>query len=108
MTGQCCRRLPSHSPTAHPSTCQASRRERLTRSQLPLLTTSKNMVMGEFTTLAADPSLSELTIDSITQTSALATVTIEDAGSSIKTIQLRYRGVWRDPVAHDANQEHDG
>ena len=43
-----------------------------------------------FTTLAA-PSLSGVSISSITQTGAVATVTIADAGTAQKTVLLRYR-----------------
>ena len=43
-----------------------------------------------FTTLAA-PSLSGVSISSITQTGAVATATIADAGTAQKTVLLRYR-----------------
>ena len=43
-----------------------------------------------FTTLAA-PSLSGVSISTITQTSAVATATIADAGTAQKTVHLRYR-----------------
>ena len=43
-----------------------------------------------FTTLAA-PSLSGVSISSITQTGAVATATIADAGTAQKTVHLRYR-----------------
>ena len=43
-----------------------------------------------FTTLAG-PSLSNVSMGSITQTSAIATVTIADAGTAQKTVHLRYR-----------------
>ena len=48
------------------------------------------MVMGSFTTLSA-PSLSDINIDDITQTSAAATVTIADAGTARKTVHLLLR-----------------
>ena len=48
------------------------------------------MVMGSFTTLSA-PSLSGINIDDITQTSAAATVTIANAGTSRKMVYLLFR-----------------
>ena len=55
-----------------------------------------------FTTLVPDPSVSSLTIGSITQTSAVATVSIADAGQAQKTVHLRYRveetEEWSDPA----------
>ena len=48
------------------------------------------MTIGTFTTLAG-PSLSGVSISGITQTSAVATVNIEDAGTAQKTVSLRHR-----------------
>ena len=44
-----------------------------------------------FTTLAAEPSVSAVSISDITQTSATATVSIDDAGTAQKTVYLRQR-----------------
>ena len=49
------------------------------------------MLTCSFTTLASDPSVSGIGISDITNTSAVATVGIADAGSSQKTVHLRYR-----------------
>ena len=48
------------------------------------------MVIEQCTTLAA-PSLSGVSVGSITQTSAIATVSIADAGTAQKTVLLQYR-----------------
>ena len=48
------------------------------------------MIIEQCTTLAA-PSLSGISVGSITQTNAIATVTIADAGSAQNTVHLRYR-----------------
>ena len=51
---------------------------------------------------APNPSLSSVDIGSITQTSAVATVTIEDAGDAQKTVHVRYRiegtDSWSEPT----------
>ena len=44
-----------------------------------------------FTTLSPDPSVSDVSVDSITQTSATTTVTIVYPGIARKTVRLRYR-----------------
>ena len=44
-----------------------------------------------FTTLSPDPSVSGVSVGSITQTSATATVTIAYPGIALKTVHLRYR-----------------
>ncbi len=49
-----------------------------------------SMVTKSFTTLPP-PSLSEVSIGSVTQTSAVATVSIANAGSGQKTVLLQYR-----------------
>ena len=55
-----------------------------------------------FTTLVPDPSLSSVTIGNIRQTSAVATISIADAGEAQKTVHLRYRvegtEEWSDPA----------
>ena len=48
------------------------------------------MIIEQCTTLAA-PSLSGISVGSITHTNAIATVTIADAGSAQNTVHLRYR-----------------
>ena len=48
------------------------------------------MTIGTFTTLAG-PSLSGVSISGITQTSAVATLNIADAGTAQKTVSLRHR-----------------
>ena len=48
------------------------------------------MTIGTFTTLAG-PNLSSVSISGITQTSAVATVNIADAGTAQKTVSLRHR-----------------
>ncbi len=54
-----------------------------------------------FTTSTPDPSVSSVSIGSITQTSSVATLTIADAGSAQKTVHLQYRvrgtSAWRTP-----------
>ena len=49
------------------------------------------MVIESCTTLASDPSLSGVSVGSITQTTAVATVTIADAGSAQKAVLLQFR-----------------
>ncbi len=55
-----------------------------------------------FTTLVPDPSVSALSIGSIRQVSAVATIAIADAGEAQKTVHLRYRvegtGEWSGPA----------
>ena len=55
-----------------------------------------------FSTLSSEPSVSSLTIDDITQTSAVGTVSIANEGTAQKTIYLQYRvrGTvgWSDPA----------
>ena len=50
-----------------------------------------DMVMKSFTTLPPDPILLGVSVGSITQTSAVATVTIANPGTTQKTIYLQYR-----------------
>ena len=50
----------------------------------------RGMIMGTFTTLAG-PNLSGVSISGITQTSAVATVNIANAGTAQKTVSLRHR-----------------
>ena len=51
-----------------------------------------SMVLGSFTTLSA-PRLSGISINDITMTSAVATVTIANAGTAQKTLFLRHREI---------------
>ena len=55
-----------------------------------------------FTTLVPDPSVSSVSIGNITQTSAVATTSIADAGEAQKTVHLRHRvegtEEWSDPA----------
>ena len=55
-----------------------------------------------FTTLVPDPSVSSVSIGNITQTSAVATISIADPGEAEKTVHLRYRvegaEEWSDPA----------
>ncbi len=57
---------------------------------------------AKFTTLVPDPSVSSVTIGTIRQTSAVATISIADAGQAQKTVHLRYRvegtEEWSDPA----------
>ena len=58
-----------------------------------------------FTTLAA-PSLSGVSISSITRTGAVATATIADAGTAQKTMHLRYREFGETPVEHCPDEDY--
>ena len=55
-------------------------------------------VAAEFRTLSPDPSLSVVSIGSITQTSAVATVSIADSDGSTQTVKLQYREKDASPV----------
>ena len=66
-------------------------------------------VTATFTTLAPDPSLSGVVIGSITQTSAVATVTIADPGGEPKTVHLQYRvegtSAWSIPALTESTED---
>ena len=52
---------------------------------------ASDLLTATFTTQVPDPTVSSLTIGSITQTSGVATVTIADAGEAQKQVYLRFR-----------------
>ncbi len=65
------------------------------------------MVIEQCTTLAA-PSLSGVSVGSITQTSAIATVSIADAGTAQKTVLLQYREFGENEwISKDPHDPHD-